>query len=120
MLLLAALAGCGGGLSIGIGLGGDAYPQVSLASGVLNALPGQVVRLAAAASDDDYVVEVQFFRVEPDGRSTFLGSDTAMPYELNALVPAAALPGSVVRFFARAFDSAGQATDSDPVDVGVS
>ena len=113
----AALTGCGGGLYIGWG-GFDDPPSVSLVAAVSGAAPGQVVALAAAASDDDFVREVDFYRVDPDGGTTLLGAVGPAPYDWSATMPS--LPrGSTVYFFARAIDSAGQATDSARVAVGV-
>jgi hypothetical protein len=120
-LLAAALAGCGGGISIGFGLGGgDDPPSISLALAVTTAAPGQTVRLAAAASDDDFVAEVRFYRVEPGGATVLLGVDARAPFEWDAVIPADALRGSTLRFFARAVDSAGQARDSETLAVTVS
>lgn len=114
---LAGLAGCGGGLYIGWG-GFDDPPSVSLAAGVSSAAPGQAVPLVAAAADDDYVREVDFFRVEPDGSARLLGAVGPAPYSWTATMPD--LPrGSTVLFFARAIDSAGQSTDSNRVAVAV-
>jgi len=117
ILLVAALLGaCDGGLYLTFV--DDSPPSVSLAVGTTTAAPGQVLRLVAAASDDNFVAEVAFFRIDPNGDTFFLGSDDREPYEWSAVVPAAAR-GNVVRFFARATDSVGQQTDSAPVAVTV-
>lgn len=113
------LAGCGGGLYLEFGADDDP-PSVSLAAGATSAAPGQAVRLAAAASDDDFVLEVRFYRVEPGGSTVFLGSDDRSPYDWDAVIPANAARGSTYRFFARAVDSFGQSRDSDTVAVTVS
>lgn len=118
LFVAALLTGCGGGLYIG--WGGDEVPDVALAAGAASAAPGQSVRLAAAASDDDFVREVRFYRLEAGGGATFLGGDGAAPFELDAAIPADAPRGSTVRFFARAIDSAGQSSDSGTVAVRVS
>jgi hypothetical protein len=115
MVAAAALAGCGGGIVIGFG-GFDDPPTVSLAAASERAVPGQPVRLVAAASDDDYVIEVAFYRVESDGSATFIGADTSAPYQWDAVMPA--LPrGSAAVFSARATDSAGQRSASATVAV---
>ena len=95
---------------------GDELPSVSLAVARTSALPGEVVRLAAAASDDDFVDEVEFYRIDPDGRRFYLGVDGRDPFEWDAVMPNFAR-GEVVYFFARAFDSWGQSRDSDRVPV---
>ncbi len=107
------LAACGGGLYIGVD-GGDEPPTVSLVASVGTAVPGQAVRLAAAATDDFGVDYVGFYRVDPDGRVTALGNDGVAPFEWDAVVPS--VNGSV-QFFARAVDGEGQATDSERVTV---
>lgn len=118
-LVLAAaalLAGCGGGLYIGIGDDGyDDPPQVSLVASSGSAAAGQPLRLAAAASDDFGVDRVQFFRIERDGSATALGTDSVAPYEWDTSMPATT--ANEVRFFARAFDGAGQRADSATVAV---
>lgn len=114
----ALLGGCGGSLYFGWGDSGDAPPSVSLASAVSAAAPGQAVHLAAAATDDFGVARVDFYRIEPDGRRTALGSDTAEPYAWDAVMPDTT--AASVSFVATAVDGAGQATDSAPVTVTVS
>ena len=113
------MGGCGGGIYIGFGGSGDSPPDVSLVAGVTSAAPGQAVPLAAAASDDDAVDRVDFYRVDAGGRATWLGSDPASPYQWSAAIPLDAVSGSSVLFFARATDDAGQQTDSATVSVSV-
>jgi hypothetical protein len=120
LLAAALLAGCGGGLYIVFGGGDhDLPPAVSLALASTTAAPGQVVRLVAAATDDDQVVEVDFYRVDPNGDTSLLGRDEQAPFDWNAVVPADALRGSSIGFFARAVDSAGQRSDSSTAFVTV-
>lgn len=124
-LLLGALpvllAGCGGGVYIGWssddGDFRDDPPVVNLVASVARAAPGQVLRLAAAASDDRVVDQVLFYRVERDGSSTRLGNDASAPYEFDTTMPDTS--ASEVQFFARAVDNAGQSTDSRTVTVQV-
>ncbi len=118
-LAAALLAGCGGGLYIGLEGSFDDPPSVSLVAASTHAAPGQRVRLAAAASDDDFVREVRFYRVDPNGRSTWLGSDDREPFDWDATIPPDAQRGSTIRFFARAEDSLGQSRDSETVSVTV-
>jgi hypothetical protein len=99
-----------------VGWSGDEPPSVSLAVAKTSALPGEVVRLVAAASDDDFVDRVDFFRIDPDGRRFLLGADGRDPYQWDAIMPNVAR-GEVVYFYARAFDSWDQSSDSDRVPV---
>ncbi|HSW04225.1 Ig-like domain-containing protein [Aquabacterium sp.] len=118
LAIAGGLAACGGGLYIAVGDDGyDDPPQVNLVASSSSASPGQGVRLAAAASDDYGVQRVQFFRIEPDGAATALGSDGVAPFEWDTTLPATT--ANEVRYFARAFDDAGQATDSASIAVTV-
>lgn len=112
------IAGCGGSLYIGVGDDGyDDPPQVSLVASTAQASPGQTLRLAAAASDDDGVQRVQFYRLEADGSANSLGSDSVAPFEIDTVLPATS--AAEVRYFARAVDSIGQTTDSATIAVTV-
>jgi hypothetical protein len=111
-----ALSGCGGGLYVNIGDEGDEPPSVSLVADTLQAEPGQVLRLAAAASDDFRVNEVAFYKLESDGSATFIARDEGEPYGVGIVMPNVAR-GAVVYFFARAYDDIGQSSDSTPVGV---
>jgi hypothetical protein len=115
-LLAATLAGCGGGLWIGYSDfdNGD-LPQVSLVANVDSAVPGQTIRLSAAASDDDGIDEVRFYRVLSDGGVLRLGDDDGEPYQWDTVVPSTS--ASQVRYFARAFDRFGNWNDSGTVSV---
>lgn len=108
-----ALAGCGGGVFLGIGPDDDP-PDVELAAGVAAARAGEPVRLLAAADDDFFVDEVRFYRLRADGSALLLDVDTRSPFETVVAMPASDVP---VRFFARAVDSAGQSSDSALVEV---
>jgi hypothetical protein len=111
-----ALAGCGGGLYVGIGDEDDEPPSVSLVADVSQAVPGQVVRLAAAASDDFRIDEVAFYKLESDGSATLIANDGGAPYSVDIVMPNVAR-GVVVYFFARAYDDVGQRSDSTLVGV---
>jgi hypothetical protein len=118
LLAAATLAGCGGGLYIAVGDDDfDTPPRVSLVASAERASPGQPLRLAAAASDDHGVQRVQFYRLEPGGGATLLGSDTGAPFDWDTTLPATS--ASEVRYYARAFDFGGQSSDSDTVTVTV-
>lgn len=118
LALAACIAGCGGGIYIGIGDDGyDDPPQVSLVASSSLAREGQTLRLAAAASDDYGVQRVQFFRIEADGSVNSLGNDSFAPFELDTTLPATS--AGEVRYFARAVDNSGQATDSLTIAITV-
>ncbi|MFO1218495.1 MAG: hypothetical protein U1E89_09010 [Burkholderiaceae bacterium] len=113
-------AGCGGGISIGLGYGGDLDqpPEVALAASVTEALPGAIVRLVAAATDDGGVDEVAFMRRLDDGSLIVVATDRSQPFDAEVTVPAVAA-GTVLRYVARATDTAGQSRDSAPVSITV-
>jgi hypothetical protein len=60
---------------------------------------------------------VSFYRVDAQG-AVLLGSDGLAPYQIDVVIPASS-PGTVWRYFARAFDGAGQSSDSAPVEITV-
>lgn len=114
------LVACGGGLFLGFDLGGpgDQAPSVALSAAVNDAPAGATVRLAAAATDDFGVDAVSFYRQEATGPATLLGTDNVMPYQFDTVIPASPV-GTVWRYFARAFDGAGQHNDSAVVEITV-
>jgi hypothetical protein len=109
-LATALLASCGGGVYVGYDGSSDSPPSVNLAVSPTAAFPGEVVDLAAAASDDYAVRRVDFFRSESIGGVVFLGSDSAPPYGLRTTLPNT--PDAGVSYLARAVDDVGQVTDS--------
>lgn len=115
-----ALHACGGGLFLGFDLGGldDRPPNVALSAAVSQAPANTIVRLAAAASDDFGVDAVSFYRQEAMGPATPLGTDNVQPYQIDTEIPASPV-GTVWRYFARAFDGAGQHSDSAVVEITV-
>jgi hypothetical protein len=119
LLCAAWLSACGGGVFLGIELGdaGDEDPSVALTAAVSEAPAGATVRLAAAASDDFGVDAVSFFREDSQG-AVLLTTDGRAPYETDTVIPASA-PGTVWRYFARAFDGAGQSSDSTSIEIVV-
>jgi hypothetical protein len=120
VLAALGLAGCGGGIYLGLGYGDalDQPPGVALTASASEALPGATVRLAAAATDDFGVDEVQFLRRNDDGSDSRLGSDGSAPYQIDITVPAVPT-GTVLRYLARAVDGARQSTDSSLVSITV-
>ena len=120
LLLGAALAGCGGGVYVGYGFDGsvDRAPAVALTASATEAVPGAIVRLAAAASDDFGVDHVDFLRRDAAGHDTLLVADRTEPYQTDVTIPPSPA-GSVLRYVARAVDAAGQSTTSAPVDITV-
>jgi hypothetical protein len=120
LVLAIVLAGCGGGLYLGIGGGsdGDQPPTVALAASASEGLPGAVVRLVAAATDDFGVDQVTFLRREANGADTVLATDTAEPYQLDITLPGAPAC-TVLRYLARARDDAGQSGDSIVLEITV-
>jgi Bacterial Ig domain len=118
VLLVAALAGCGGGLQLGIGTNSNDPPSVTLVAGAASGVRGNALVLFADASDDDAVARVVFHRVNDDNSSTELGTDSSRPYSLEVTLPdAATITGTSVRYFARAVDSDDETTDSATVSV---
>ncbi|MEY2686710.1 MAG: hypothetical protein RL375_908 [Pseudomonadota bacterium] len=113
------LAGCGGGIVISLGDYGDLPPDVSLVANVSQAFAGDVVTLSAAASDDYGVDTVEFYRVEPGGSRTLLGTDGRAPWTLDTLMPdvIGSSGSTIVRYLARATDGAGQRSESATITV---
>ena len=116
-----ALAGCGGGISIGLNYGfGDDLdgtpPSVSIAAPTGPLQAGQVITLVAAASDASGIDSVAFYRVDGPG-TTLLGSDGGAPYEWSTVVPTDGR--TTLQLFARALDNTGQRADSQIVSVTV-
>ena len=113
--LLAGLGGCGGGLYIVIGPD-DHPPTVSLSVSTTSAPAGSTIGLFADASDDYGVDSVVFFRIDAGG-NVRLGGVGVRPFQISTVLPSSTT-GSV-SYFARAYDTAGQTTDSAPVTITV-
>jgi len=111
------LAGCGGGVFIGVGdRFDDSPPSVSLATGSTRASPGQAVQFVAAASDESGIAQVDLLRL--DGSSAvFVAADPAAPYEFTIAAPTDGRATLVV--FARATDHEGNTADSVAVTVTI-
>jgi hypothetical protein len=108
------LAGCGGGIYLEFS--DDDPPEVDLVASTGSAFPGETVRLSADAYDDDYVVEVAFYREESDGSLTLLGYDDRAPFQWDATMPNVPRDAAVY-FAARAYDSLGQRSGTAYVSV---
>jgi len=112
-----ALAGCGGGLWVGIGDGfDDDPPVVSITASSTSAPAGATVTLIAAAADDHGIDVVEFHYLD-GGRAKRLDSLLRPPYELAVTVPTDGR--SVLQVFARAFDFDGNAADSALLNITV-
>jgi hypothetical protein len=114
------LAGCGGGLSLGYTWVDDpgyfdAPPVVQMSPLPSPVQVGGVLRLGAAAADEDGILEVHFYRI--DGSvATYLGLDRVPPYQVDTVIPGDRF---TVSYFARAFDAVGRAADSGVVSASV-
>jgi hypothetical protein len=114
-----ALAGCGGGVAVGLDLGYaqviyetdfDERPNVSVAVSSNTARVGQTVRVIAAASDDFGVEEVIFYSVRESGEAEYISDARRPPYAIDVVIPSS--PSGVIYFMARAVDTSGQYRDS--------
>lgn len=111
------LAACGGGVWLGFGDGFDDFPPVvNLAAAVVSVQAGQSARFVAAASDENGIDEVAFYRVDAT-ESVLVARDTTAPYE--AMVPAPADGRTTLSVFARATDDFGNQADSAVVTITV-
>jgi hypothetical protein len=111
------LVACGGGVYFGFGDGFDDFPPVvNLAATVVSVQAGQSARFVAAASDENGIDEVAFYRVDAT-QSVLVARDDTVPYE--ALVMAPADGRTSLSVFARATDDFGNQTDSQVVTIPV-
>jgi hypothetical protein len=74
------------------------------------------VRFVAAASDENGIDQVTFYRVEPGG-AVLLGRDGGAPYEWTTTAPSDGR--STLTVFARAIDNSGNEADSVAVAVSI-
>ncbi|MGR6807731.1 hypothetical protein ACU6VI_15710 [Sphaerotilus natans] len=120
LVLLAALSagalglsGCGGGVSVGVGIEAgygsshDAPPTVSMSLSTASGAGGTTVRLSASPRDDYAITQVDFEMVYPGGAVQHLGSVRRPPWVLDISLPYGT-GGSVLSLRARAWDDAGQ------------
>lgn len=114
-----AASACGVGLSIGIeddDWYGSDRPAVSIASPLTTVTAGQTARVIAAASDDDGIDSVAFYR--RDGSVWLrLGADGSSPYEWDVAAPADGR--TTLEVFARARDRFGNERDSEVLSITV-
>ena len=115
--LATVLAGCGGGVFIGVdGSFDDSPPSVNLTAGTNAVQAGQALQVFAAAADESGIDSVAFYRFDGN-RAVLLGSDGREPYEWQLVVPNDGR--SMLTLFARATDNAGNRADSALVSVTV-
>jgi hypothetical protein len=133
LLVLSLLTGlgltaCGGGVGVsgdGYYVGGGYYddynydftkPSVSIAVAEGLTRPGQVVRVAVAASDESGIESVTLFRRDLGG-DVVISTLGSRPYEWALQTP---LDGrSSVTYFAQARDNAGNRANSNTVTIAV-
>lgn len=111
------LAACGGGVYFGFGDGFDDFPPVvSLAAAVVSVQAGQSARFVAAASDENGIDEVAFYRIDST-QSVLVSRDNTVPYEAQVQAPADGR--TTLSVFARATDDFGNQADSAVVTIPV-
>lgn len=125
---LLALASCGGGVSISGSDGDGSYyvggdyefdftrPSVSIAVAESEVKPGQLVHIAAAASDESGIDGVTLYRVDQGG-DRLVGELGRRPYEWSVAAPSDGR-GSV-SYFVQAMDNAGNRAKSSTVTVAI-
>ncbi|MCW7538903.1 Ig-like domain-containing protein [Aquabacterium sp. A7-Y] len=118
-LLLAVVAGCGGGFYVGVGDEfDDQGPDVELVASPDPVSSGGVLALRAVASDDSGEVErVEFFRVNGDELES-LGEDEEAPFRLDVTAPSVSAARSV-EYVAHAWDRHDHRGESPRVAVRV-
>jgi Bacterial Ig domain len=117
LLAVLGLGACGGGFYLGYEYGLDnTPPSVSLAVANTSVRAGDVLRVSAAAADDNGIDNVAFYRLDGNG-AVLLGSDGRDPYEWQVTVPSDGR--TVLTLFARATDWDGNRADSAAVSVNV-
>lgn len=109
------LSGCGGGVYLGWGFD-DSPPAVTITTAATSVPAGQSVRFVAAATDEDGIDHVNFYRLD-GGAAVLLGTDTSVPYEW--LVTAPSDGRTSLSVFARASDNSGNRADSEVVTIAV-
>ena len=115
----ASLAACGGGIYVGWGDDDfdDFDPVVSVAAAAASVRAGESARFVAAASDENGIDEVAFYRLDAGNSAVLIGRDTSVPYEM--LVSAPADGRTSLSVFARATDRSGRQGDSAAVSIPV-
>ncbi|MGY0197569.1 hypothetical protein ACWA7J_21085 [Leptothrix sp. BB-4] len=106
-----ALAGCGGGVYIGIDGSSDSAPTVTLNVSRASAFTGDRIALDADARDDYAVDYVEFWYDDGSGRNTqMMIRDYSWPYAVDTVMPNTGYGG--VSYKAVAVDDAGHATST--------
>jgi hypothetical protein len=106
-----ALAGCGGGVYIGVDGTGDSPPSVTLNVSRSSAFVGDRIALDADARDDYAIDHVEFWYDDGSGRNTQrMISDFSWPYAVDTVMPSTPYGG--VSYQAIAVDDAGQRTST--------
>jgi predicted small lipoprotein YifL len=118
IVLLAALAGCGGGVYVEIPPD-DQPPTVGLVGAPTTAQINEIVQFSAIADDDYFVRRVMLYQVIPGGRDALLDTDSTRPYTFNVAIPANTPVASVLEFYAVAEDDVGQTSSSNLVRISV-
>ncbi|MDP4299776.1 hypothetical protein [Leptothrix discophora] len=104
-----ALAGCGGGVYVGIDGSSDSPPAVTLNVSRSQAYAGDRIALDADARDDYAIKYVEFWYDDGSGRATqLMVRDYSWPYAVDTVMPATPYGG--VSYSAIAVDDAGHAT----------
>ena len=126
LLATLGLAACGGGVSVsgdGYSIGGEYYydddytkPVVSIAVAEGVTRPGQVVRVAVAASDESGIESVTLFRRDFGG-DVVISTLGWRPYEWSVRTPNDGR--SSVTYYAQARDNAGNRANSNTVTISV-
>jgi hypothetical protein len=131
LIATVGLTACGGGVSVsgdGYYVGGGYYdyygdyyndftkPVVSIAVAEGVTRPGQVVRVAVAASDESGIESVTLFRRDFGG-DVVISSLGWRPYEWSVQTPADGR--SSVTYYAQARDNAGNRANSNTVTIAI-
>jgi hypothetical protein len=133
LIVSLGLTACGGGVSVsgdGYSVGGGYYdyyddygydtdytkPVVSIAVAEGLVRPGQVVRVAVAASDESGVESVTLFRRDFGG-DVVISTLGGRPYEWSVQTPTDGR--SSVTYYAQARDNAGNRANSNTVSIAV-
>ncbi len=111
-----ALAGCGGGVYVGIDGTRDNPPSVTLNVSRASAFAGDRIALDADARDDYAVDYVEFWYDDGSGRNPqLMARDYNWPYAVDTVMPATPYGG--VSYQAIAVDDAGHATSTSWITV---
>ena len=121
-LCTSVLSACGGGVGLSVGIGSDydndsSPPSVSIAVADGVVFAGQVIAVAAAASDESGIESVTLYRRDFAG-DRLISSLGTRPYEWLVAVPTDGR--SSVTYYAQAVDNSGNRANSSTVTLSVS